>query len=401
MSSPRRLATTHAAAVVAVLGAALASGCAARLTPSRASAAAASLLAGALGAAAVLAALRGPLRGVAASEERVRAVIEAQPMACVLFAESGRIAFANSGARELFFGGADVDGRNFLAMLADAPELLRLALTGESDGLFTVEAPSGPETFHIARCALDVGGEAHMLLTVKNLTRELSRQEAASWKKAIRVMSHEVNNTLAPMSSLMHSARYLTRGADLEARLAPVFDTVDERVQHLTGFLDAYASLAKLAPPRKIRAPWSRLLEPVSRLYPSVRIAPPPESDGLFDPAQLEQVVINLLKNAQESGGPPDEIELAIIPLDGGYRLAVSDRGKGLSAEAAGSALLPFYTTKEAGSGLGLAICREIVEAHGGSIRLEAREGGGATASVWLPAPSAAPRSSPLTISRA
>lgn len=101
---------------------------------------------------------------------------------------------------------------------------------------------------------------------------------------------------------------------------------------------------------------------------------------------QLEKALINLLKNAQESGGPPGEVKLAVDALgDAGVRFQVLDRGAGMSDEVMRQALLPFYTSKPGGSGLGLPLCREIAEAHGGRLRIERRQGGGTAVTCWIP----------------
>jgi two-component system, NtrC family, nitrogen regulation sensor histidine kinase NtrY len=110
-----------------------------------------------------------------------------------------------------------------------------------------------------------------------------------------------------------------------------------------------------------------------------------PERPATFDASQLEQVMINLLKNAAESGSPATDITLSVRELAGAVSLEVGDRGTGLSGETLRDALLPFYSTKPTGTGLGLTLCREIVEAHGGRLSLANRAGGGALASVWLP----------------
>jgi signal transduction histidine kinase len=103
------------------------------------------------------------------------------------------------------------------------------------------------------------------------------------------------------------------------------------------------------------------------------------------DHAQLEQALINLLKNAAESGADPGSIELAVASAPRGFTIEVRDRGPGFSGAALEHALVPFYSTKAAGTGLGLTLCREIVEAHGGRLRLANREGGGAVVTLWLP----------------
>jgi signal transduction histidine kinase len=105
----------------------------------------------------------------------------------------------------------------------------------------------------------------------------------------------------------------------------------------------------------------------------------------LADRAQMQQVLINLVKNAHESGSAPSEIVVAVHRNHDGIVVRVSDRGTGMSEEVLRHALVPFYTTKPAGSGLGLALCNEIIEAHGGRLRLQATAGGGAVVTCWLP----------------
>ena len=110
-----------------------------------------------------------------------------------------------------------------------------------------------------------------------------------------------------------------------------------------------------------------------------------PEQPGNFDETQLAQVMINLLKNAAESGSAQEAITVGVHAAAPGFRVEVGDRGSGLSPSTLRDALLPFYSTKPAGTGLGLTLCREIIEAHGGRLSLANREGGGALVTIWLP----------------
>jgi nitrogen fixation/metabolism regulation signal transduction histidine kinase len=335
-----------------------------------------------LGLAVLLAAARAQASG---QDQMLRTMVEGVPLALVLYGDSGRIAFTNAAARELFFEGRAVEGQNFLSMLQAAPAPLRQALLTESDELFTVEVDKENETFHLSKRDFDFDGEPHTLLLVKHLTRELARQEAGIWKKVIRVMSHELNNSLAPISSLLHSARLISQHPEQLGKLARVVDVIEERTTHLRTFLDGYARFARLPSPQPAVVEWPRLLSGLQALYPQATFAPPPSRPGWFDAAQVEQVLINLMKNAQEAGGPPESVALEVGEAEGGFRLCVHDRGRGLAPEVLQNALLPFYTTKEKGSGLGLSLCREIIDAHRGRLRIENREGGGATVTVWLP----------------
>ena len=336
------------------------------------------------------AAIRRELVDVAQRETLLRTLVDSAPMAIVLFADGGRIDYTNDAARDLFFEGKALDGGNFLSLLERAPGPLRKALLGDRDELFTVEEEGERETYHLSKRHFELASEPHTLLMVKHLTQELNRQEVEVWKKMIRVMNHELNNSLAPISSLIHSARVIAQSKEPAAKLERVFDTVAERADHLKTFLEGYARFARLPTPRIDKVAWGPFLDGIAALHPRAQIAPPPDEPGWFDAGQMQQVLINLLKNAEEAGGLATDVALA-VESEGAYgvKVVVRDRGKGMSEEVLKNALLPFYSTKERGTGLGLALCREIVEAHGGRIRIKSREGGGTEVTCRLPGPSA------------
>jgi signal transduction histidine kinase len=131
---------------------------------------------------------------------------------------------------------------------------------------------------------------------------------------------------------------------------------------------------------------WEPLLAGLRASLPFRVLRPLPARPAWVDAAQIEQVLINLVKNAIESGSPEDEVTLAVSERAGGVAIEVGDRGAGLAGEVLRDALLPFYSTKAKGTGLGLTLCREIVDAHGGRLSIANREGGGALVTVWLPA---------------
>jgi nitrogen fixation/metabolism regulation signal transduction histidine kinase len=200
----------------------------------------------------------------------------------------------------------------------------------------------------------------------------------------------------------VHSARLITQ-PDPGSKLERVYSTIEERAQHLQGFVEGYARFARLPPPRREHVEVSEFLRHIEALVHHVHVVSFPAATGYFDRQQLEQVVINLLKNAEEAGGPRDAIALSMeVASSGATTIRVTDAGLGMSPQVLQNAMLPFYSTKERGSGLGLALCREIIEAHGGSIHLENRETGGLSVTCVLPGSerTQAPASAKLTLSR-
>jgi nitrogen fixation/metabolism regulation signal transduction histidine kinase len=261
---------------------------------------------------------------------------------------------------------------------------LREAIERGGDTLFTLNAGE-PEIYHVSQRSFLLNAAPHRLLLLKQLTREINSQEVATWKKVIRVIAHELNNSLAPISSLAHSGQILANSPPDPAQLARIFTTIEDRARHLAGFIEGYARFAKLPLPRLTPVAWEVLVERLRAVVSFQVAAPLPERIAAFDTAQVEQALINLLKNARESGADPASIELAISAVPQGFNIEVRDRGPGFSATALENALLPFYSTKESGTGLGLTLCREIVEAHGGRLRIANREAGGATVMLWIP----------------
>src|SRR5262249_2796541 len=143
---------------------------------------------------------------------------------------------------------------------------------------------------------------------------------------------------------------------------------------------------AKLPKPRLSSIGWKQFVGRLEGAGPFRLTAPLPDDVASFDATQLEQVMINLLKNAAESGSPPEAIELSVRATGDGWMLDVADRGTGLSDDTLRDALIPFYSTKPSGTGLGLTLCREIVDAHGGRLSIANRPDGGAVVALWLPA---------------
>jgi two-component system, NtrC family, nitrogen regulation sensor histidine kinase NtrY len=311
-------------------------------------------------------------------------VIQATPLAMVLSDDVGRVVYSNVAARQLLRAGRKLEGLTLAAVLADAPPALAAALGSGGDTLFTMDVGGEPEVYHLSQRGFVLNARPHRLVLLKQLTRELATQEVAVWKKVIRVIAHELNNSLAPITSLAHSGRLLG-GEAADARLMRIFDTIGERAAHLATFIEGYGRFAKLPRPQPAPVAWAPFLARLEGTTPFRLQGTLPAEPGGFDARQLEQVMINLLKNAAESGSPPTEITVAVQRAAPGFRIEVADRGTGLSDHTLRDALLPFYSTKPAGTGLGLTLCREIVDAHGGRLNLANRAGGGALVTVWLP----------------
>jgi signal transduction histidine kinase len=335
-------------------------------------------------------ALREQRQHLAQRELLLDTVVQNSPVALVLTGADGRIAIANLAARQLLGDGRSLTGLGFARVIENLAAPLREALSRDEDHLFTVTLADGSEeTFHQSTRSFRLQGQAHRLRLLRRMTRELSRAEVASWKRVIRVLSHELNNSLAPISSLAHSGAELARRGSTE-RLPGVLASIGERAAHLHAFLSGYARFAKLPAPQPEAVDWPGFLERLGALGEFRLDGDLPAQPGWFDPAQLEQALLNLVKNAHESGSDPDEITLRLQRTAAALRIEVLDRGPGMSEAVLAQALLPFYSTKRAepggqgGTGLGLALAREIAEAHDGSIALANRPGGGLCVAIQL-----------------
>ncbi|MES2049137.1 MAG: ATP-binding protein [Pseudomonadota bacterium] len=328
-------------------------------------------------------------------------MLQNTPVAMLLISERGPIVFANIAARQMLNQGRKIEGHSLETILQQVSPSLREAIGKGGDGLFTTHASGqsaekiddevedgveddGDEIYHLSRRNFSLNGRQHELLLLRHLTIELRRQEVHTWKKVIRVISHELNNSLAPVASLARSAGELIKRGQVE-RLPEILKTIEERALHLESFIHGYARFAKLPTPRLESVNWTEFVAALQAHVSFVLLDDLPEKNAHFDIAQMEQALLNLLKNAHESGSSPDDVALQIRHLHNLVRIDVMDRGSGMSETVMSNALVPFYSTKRSGTGLGLALTREIIEAHGGRIMLSNREGAGLMVSLILP----------------
>ena len=329
-------------------------------------------------------ALREQRQGLVQRELLLDTMVQNTPVAMLLLDAGRHVVLGNLAARKMMGDGRKIEGHALDDLLAGAPAAVGEAFARGGDGMFTVSDEDHEEIYHLARRMFRLNGRQHELVLVRRMTTELRRQEVQTWKKVIRVISHELNNSLAPIASLAHSGLELLRRGQHE-KLPIALSTIEERARHLEGFLRDYARFAKLPTPRAEPVHLPRFIEKLRTQVDFAIDGTIPDQSLRFDPAQFEQALLNLLKNAHESGSSPDAVSMAARRIADGWRIDVLDRGTGMNESVLANALLPFYSTKRSGTGLGLALAREIAEAHGGRIALLNRDGGGLCVSLVLP----------------
>jgi nitrogen fixation/metabolism regulation signal transduction histidine kinase len=308
-------------------------------------------------------------------------VLQSSPVAILLTAADGRLLMSNPAARNLLWHGRRCEGL-LLNTLLDAYPALFAAIGSQQSGLLQLEQPAG--VWHLSVGKFLLNQQQHQLYLIKPLTQELQREEVKAWKKLLRVIGHELNNTLAPLSSLAFSGATLAERQQ-DAVLSGIFQTIADRTAHLNQFLQAYLQFAKLPPPSRSLVNWPRLINQLQDQYDFELLGDLPGQAWQLDTQQLSQLLLNLLKNAHESGSPPDAIVLQLLESPTELRICLQDGGGGLPDEVLTHAMVPFYTTKTTGSGIGLTLCSDIAQAHGGSLTLQ-NQPPGLLVTVSLPA---------------
>lgn len=230
-------------------------------------------------------------------------MLQNTPVAMLLVVAGGdglrRIGFSNNAARKLLYEGRKLEGQHLDDVLGRMPAELRDALARGGDCLFAVREDGDDEEdeqiYHLSRRSFHINGRGHELLLIRTLTTELRRQEVQTWKKVIRVISHELNNSLAPIASLAHSGAELLRRERTD-RLGTVFETIEERARHLEGFIRGYARFAKLPQPQLQTIEWAPFLQRLQQQIPFQVQGTLTDVSSRIDAAQIEQALLNLLK---------------------------------------------------------------------------------------------------------
>jgi two-component system nitrogen regulation sensor histidine kinase NtrY len=251
--------------------------------------------------------------------------------------------------------------------------------------------PGGFGRWDVRRSTFREGGAQHRLLVLTDLSQTLREEERSAWQRLLRVLGHELNNSLAPIKSVAGSLADLIgrqpRPADWDEDMQRGLEVISSRADSLARFVESYSKLARLPQPRFEPLIIGSLVRRVASLETRlpVKVVAGPELLINGDDAQLEQLLINLIRNAvdasMETGGG---VGVGWSQDNGQVEVWVSDEGPGLSSTA--NLFVPFFTTKAKGSGIGLVLSRQIAEAHGGTLTLENRPGApGCEALLRLP----------------
>jgi two-component system, NtrC family, nitrogen regulation sensor histidine kinase NtrY len=285
---------------------------------------------------------------------------------------------------------------------------LRNALTCENETLVALHF-AGDTRWFVRRSSFRQQGVPHTLLVLSDVSRALREEERRAWQSLIRVMGHELNNSLAPIKSIAGSLNARLSAMNFEPEQRQDFERglsiIETRAASLNRFLQAYRQLAQMPPPALQPCPIPALVKRVAALETRVNVTviPGPDVTLMADPDQVEQMLINLLRNAAEavlepstpgensngsksatSGESGPQIVFTWLLTDEDLTITIEDSGPGLMNPS--NAFVPFYTTKPGGSGIGLILSRQISEAHGGSLELANRlERRGCAVRVTLP----------------
>jgi two-component system, NtrC family, nitrogen regulation sensor histidine kinase NtrY len=294
--------------------------------------------------------------------------------------------FAFDGAQALQLvnrGGAALLGRPPAQLLGKGAAELGLAasLTGEAPRVTDLSFPGRGGRWELRRSTFRQGGLPHQLVVLADVSRALSEEERQAWQRLIRVLSHELNNSLAPIKSIAQSLADLVRRTppprDWRADLDKGLGVIGGRAESLSRLMAAYARLARLPRPRLepvLVADWVRRVAALETRH-SVTVCPGPEVTIQADGGQLDQLLINLVRNAVDATfDSHGQVELGWTVCNGHLEVWVRDDGPGLADTV--NLFVPFYTTKADGSGIGLALSRQIAEAHGGALTLANRSDG-------------------------
>jgi nitrogen fixation/metabolism regulation signal transduction histidine kinase len=316
----------------------------------------------------------------------LRTVMAEIDVAVFAFDDAKRLRLANRAGERLM-------GRPSEQIIGRTADDLALAACFEkpSPQVLNTAFPGGTGQWQVRRGSFRQGGLPHHLVVLSDMSAPLRQQERDAWHRLIRVLGHELNNSLAPIKSIAGSLETMAARdplpTDWREDMRKGLGVIAARTDALARFTTAYTTLARLPRPNKRSVDLPSLIERVARLETrkTIRVCPGKAATISADPDQLEQLLINLMRNAVDAALETSGT-VQVRWEQNSHRLSVfiEDEGPGLGNTA--NLFVPFFTTKQNGSGIGLVLSRQIAEAHGGALTLEPRhEGRGARAVLTLP----------------
>jgi nitrogen fixation/metabolism regulation signal transduction histidine kinase len=305
----------------------------------------------------------------------LRKVMEEIDVAVFTFDGEQKLRLVNRGGERLL----NMPSERLLGLKAEDIGLADCLKEGASSRVIDAVFPGGSGRWEIRRSMFRQGGLPHQLLVLSNLSRALREEELKAWQRIVRVIGHELNNSLAPIKSISGSLTSLlqkdSRPPDWEDDMVRGLAVIASRSESLSRFMAAYARLAKMPQPKFQPIQIGELVRRVVGLETRMRVILNPGSEFTIqaDADQIEQLLINLIRNAVDAALETTGGVRLHWQRSGGYLdIVIQDDGPGLSNTT--NLFVPFFTTKPGGSGIGLVLSRQIAEAHGGALTLENRE---------------------------
>ncbi len=299
-------------------------------------------------------------------------LIDVSPMGIITLDSKGKITGCNKAAAK--FVDFDISKDMLGLTVKDLNTQLGKVIGSIKDREVKVVRLNDSMVYRCSRLSFMESGISHPFYLIEKLTDEVMKAERKSYEKVIRMMAHEVNNSLAGIISVMETAEEEVTDPDLSEAIS----ACESRCKDMGAFITKFASAVKIPDPVKKNIDLKELLRSRMTLFESICSAtgstltislPDKETPVFIDPVLIEQVVTNIVKNAAESAGQGGSVEISIEGP--GTKLVVTDNGPGISPEAADMLFTPFFTTKESGHGLGLLLVSEVLNAHGCRFSLE------------------------------
>ena len=313
-------------------------------------------------------------------------VIETVEIAVFTFGPDGRLRLVNPAGRALagIQAGADED----LQTLDAAALTLDDLLDAPRQQVIEREFNGARGRWEVRHRTFREGGEVHHLLVIADLSIALREQERLAWQRLIQVLGHEINNSLAPIQSISETLAGRVEGRlddeGLERNLKDGLDLIANRSAALERFVKGYTLLARLPEPSLATVDLGALIRRTAEFENTERVTCEGGAAMIeADPAQIEQLLLNLIKNGLEASPANSKVHISWTVDEHGATIDIEDEGEGVPDSE--NLFVPFFTTKPGGNGIGLVLARQIAEAHGGQVELQNREPSGCRARLRLP----------------